>query len=78
MTITDVIIVGAGPAGAMTAYSLAKTGVSVQLLEKAHFPRGKTCGGGLTHRAFKEIPFNIDPVIHQAVTWGYVGVHGRK
>lgn len=78
MTITDVIIIGAGPAGAMTAYSLAKAGVGVQLLEKAHFPRRKTCGGGLTHRAFKEIPFDIDPVIHQAVTWGTVGVNGRK
>ena len=78
MTIADVFIIGAGPSGAITAYFLAKAGVGVQLLEKAHFPRRKTCGGGLTHRAFQEIPFNIDPVIHQAVTWGYVGVNGGK
>ena len=78
MTTTDVIIVGAGPAGAMTAFLLAKAGVAVQLLEKTSFPRQKVCGGGLTHRAYKEIPFNIDPVVHQVVTWGYVGVNGRK
>ena len=74
----DVLIIGAGPAGAITAYTLAKAGVDVHLLEKTRFPRQKTCGGGLTHRAYKEIPFDITPVIHQPVTWGYVGVNGRR
>ncbi len=78
MTKADVIIAGAGPAGAISAYSLAKTGFNVLVLEKTHFPRRKICGGGLTHRAFKEIPFNIDLVIHQAVTWGYVGLDGQN
>jgi geranylgeranyl reductase family protein len=76
MSIADVLMIGAGPAGAITAYFLAKAGVNVQILEKARFPRQKTCGGGLTHRAFREIPFEIDPLIHQTVTWGYVGVNG--
>jgi len=78
MEIFDVSIIGAGPAGAITAYSLAKAGVKVQILEKANFPRQKTCGGGLTHRAFLELPFNIDAVIHQTVTQGVVGLNGRR
>ena len=37
----DVIVVGAGPAGATTAYHLAQTGLDVLLLEKTAFPREK-------------------------------------
>ncbi len=51
----DVIVVGAGPAGAATAYWLATAGVDVLLLEKAAFPRDKICGDGLTPRAVKQL-----------------------
>jgi geranylgeranyl reductase family protein len=51
----DVIVVGAGPAGAGTAYHLAQAGVDVLLLEKASFPRDKICGDGLTPRAVKQL-----------------------
>ena len=44
----DVIVVGAGPAGASTAHHLAQNGHSVILLEKSTFPRDKVCGDGLT------------------------------
>ncbi|WP_408954707.1 geranylgeranyl reductase family protein [Natroniella sp. ANB-PHB2] len=44
----DVIIVGAGPAGAYTAYNLAQAGLDVLILEKEGLPRYKACGGGLT------------------------------
>jgi len=47
----DVIVVGAGPGGSATAHFLAKQGVDVMLLDKAQFPREKTCGDGLTPRA---------------------------
>ena len=40
----DVVIVGAGPAGATAAYFLATGGKRVALLEKATFPRDKRCG----------------------------------
>ncbi|MGB5809049.1 MAG: NAD(P)/FAD-dependent oxidoreductase [Polyangiales bacterium] len=40
----DVVIVGAGPAGATAAYFLARQGKRVALLEKASFPRDKRCG----------------------------------
>jgi geranylgeranyl reductase family protein len=51
----DVIVVGAGPAGASTAFHLAQAGVDVLLLEKAAFPRDKICGDGLTPRAVKQL-----------------------
>jgi menaquinone-9 beta-reductase len=51
----DVIVVGAGPSGATTAYYLAQAGLDVLLLEKARFPREKVCGDGLTPRAVKSL-----------------------
>ncbi len=47
----DVAIVGAGPGGSATAHYLAQHGLRVLLLDKATFPRDKTCGDGLTPRA---------------------------
>ena len=46
----DVAIVGAGPAGAWTAYRLARAGARVALYDASH-PREKPCGGGVTGRA---------------------------
>lgn len=40
----EVIVVGAGPAGAMTATILAQKGHDVLLLDRQEFPRDKTCG----------------------------------
>lgn len=51
----DVIVVGAGPAGASAAYYCAAAGLDVLLLEKATFPRDKICGDGLTPRAVAEL-----------------------
>jgi menaquinone-9 beta-reductase len=51
----DVIVVGAGPAGATTAYYLARAGLDVLMLEKAAFPRDKVCGDGLTPRAVRQL-----------------------
>jgi geranylgeranyl reductase family protein len=46
----DVAVVGAGPAGAWTAYLLASGGARVLLADPSH-PREKPCGGGVTGRA---------------------------
>ena len=43
----DVLVEGAGPAGATAAYYLAKKGRKVALVDRAKFPREKACGGGL-------------------------------
>ncbi len=52
----DVIVVGAGPAGATAAAVLAEQGLSVLLLDKAAFPRDKPCGGGLPTRVIQQFP----------------------
>jgi flavin-dependent dehydrogenase len=39
-----VVVVGAGPAGALTARELARRGVAVLLVDRAVFPRRKVCG----------------------------------
>jgi geranylgeranyl reductase family protein len=62
----DAIVVGAGPAGSTTAYRLAQGGASVLLLDRARFPRDKPCGGGLTGRALRLLPFPVDPVVEDA------------
>ncbi len=41
---TDILIIGAGPAGAAAAYHLAKQGHDVTLIDKQKFPRDKVCG----------------------------------
>lgn len=47
----DVIVVGAGPAGAATAIFLAEHGLAVRLVDRARFPRPKICGEYLSPEA---------------------------
>lgn len=49
----QVIVVGAGPAGASVAFFLAKEGVDVLLVDQATFPRDKPCGDGVTSSGLK-------------------------
>lgn len=53
----DVIVVGAGPAGATAARDLARAGARVAMLDPSH-PREKPCGGGVTGRALDLIDFD--------------------
>ncbi|MDQ4018754.1 MAG: geranylgeranyl reductase family protein, partial [Actinomycetota bacterium] len=74
----DTIVVGAGPAGSTTAYRLAREGASVLLLDRAVFPRDKPCGGGVTMRAAKQLPFSIDPVVEHVVTTAELRLGHRR
>jgi flavin-dependent dehydrogenase len=49
--VTDIVVVGAGPAGSAAAILLAERGWSVTLLDKAAFPRPKICGEYLSPEA---------------------------
>lgn len=51
MADADVIVVGAGPAGASSAWHLARAGVNVLLLDRAEFPRDKVCAEYLSPQA---------------------------
>src|SRR6185295_7548516 len=53
--VADVVVVGAGPAGATAATLLARAGRSVIVIDKAVFPRDKCCGDGLTTLALREL-----------------------
>ena len=44
MSDCEVLVVGAGPAGAVAAIVLARAGVRVRLIDRAIFPRDKLCG----------------------------------
>ena len=63
----DVIVVGAGPAGATLAYELAKRGIGVLVLEKEKLPRYRCCAGGVTSKAAKLLDFNISEVAEDVI-----------
>jgi geranylgeranyl reductase family protein len=50
-----VLIIGAGPAGAGAAATLARAGVECMVVDKAAFPREKLCGGLITGRCLSLI-----------------------
>lgn len=48
----DVIVIGGGPAGAVAARDLARSGARVLLLEREKLPRPKICAGGVPPHIF--------------------------
>ncbi|HYY09455.1 MAG TPA: FAD-dependent monooxygenase, partial [Kineosporiaceae bacterium] len=69
---TDVLVVGAGPAGSAAAAWAARSGREVVLADAASFPRDKPCGDGLTPRAVAELRrLGLgDWLAGRAVNWG--------
>ncbi|RLC24217.1 MAG: hypothetical protein DRH93_05190 [Deltaproteobacteria bacterium] len=63
MSMFDVIIIGAGPAGTAAAFDLLGKGLKVLILDKTQFPREKACAGGLTPKAYHLFKYDISPVI---------------
>ncbi|GAB4471032.1 MAG: menaquinone reductase [Anaerolineae bacterium] len=52
---TEVLVIGAGPGGSAAAWALAHAGHEVLLIDRAGFPRDKTCGDGLTPLAVRSL-----------------------
>src|SRR4051812_44497190 len=76
---TEVVVVGAGPAGSTAAREIAQRGHQVLLLDRAKFPRDKPCGGGLTVRCAALLPFSIEPVVEQVITGAIIAdLDGRR
>lgn len=65
----DVIVAGAGPAGATAAKVLGDAGVSTLLLDKAAFPRDKPCGGGISARALARFPYLAAALAKIPTSW---------
>jgi geranylgeranyl reductase family protein len=51
----DVVVVGAGPAGVAAAVAAHSAGLVTLAVDKARFPRDKTCGDGLTTAALRAL-----------------------
>ncbi len=59
----NIVIIGAGPAGAAAALKLDRLGIPCVLIDKATFPRDKICGDGISHRVVDILRRWIDPSV---------------
>ncbi|WP_399226012.1 geranylgeranyl reductase family protein [Streptomyces sp. TRM49041] len=73
----DVVVVGAGPAGASAAYAAAVEGRRVLLLEKAALPRYKTCGGGIIGPSRDALPPGFELPLRDRVHAVTFSMNGR-
>ena len=74
----DVIIVGAGPAGATLAYELSRKGIDVLILEKERLPRYKACAGGITVKTAKLLDLDFSSVTRDTVRGAKVAYGSRR
>ncbi|MFT7600921.1 MAG: geranylgeranyl reductase family protein [Acidimicrobiales bacterium] len=59
---SDLLVIGAGPAGAAAAIEGRQRGLDVTVIDKASFPRDKCCGDGLTAGALRHLDqLGLDP-----------------
>jgi flavin-dependent dehydrogenase len=79
------LVVGAGPAGSLTARELARLGVRVLLVDRSAFPRWKVCGccllqpglSTLSHLGLGDLPRRLGAIPLTAVRFSVRGVHAR-
>ncbi len=64
----DILVVGAGPAGATLARRLAAAGRDVWLIEREHLPRFKPCGGGLSARTLQRLDVDLGELPRTRIT----------
>lgn len=74
----DVIVVGAGPAGATAARVAALNGCETLLLERATVPRYKTCGGGLIGASLAALPPGLPLKVHDTARQFTFTLNGRR
>lgn len=66
--IYDVAVIGAGPAGSIASYELAKRNHKVVLLEKESMPRYKACGGVVATHIDQILDFSVEPVVEKKIS----------
>lgn len=74
----DVVVVGAGPAGSRAAYAAVRAGADTLLVDRAEFPRYKTCGGGLIGPTLRSLPDGFDVPVQQRITKASFTIRGRS
>ncbi len=77
-TIHDVLIVGAGIAGASAAYFLGRGGLDVVVLEQQRLPRYKPCAGALPRSAGQLFAFSLEPVVEREITSARFSFRGQR
>lgn len=79
MTIADVAVVGAGPAGSTLAALLAARGIDVALIDRDVFPRDKLCGEFLSYDALPILErLDLLPAIEHAPRIEHCRVVGSR
>ncbi|MDE9366853.1 geranylgeranyl reductase family protein [Luteipulveratus sp. YIM 133132] len=76
--IHDVAVVGAGPAGSSAARAAALAGARTLILDRARFPRYKTCGGGLIGATLAHLPDDLDLPVQQRIDRVVLSCRGRR
>lgn len=61
------LVVGAGPSGSRAGYAAARAGARTLVLDRAGFPRYKTCGGGLIGPTLASLPDDLDVPVQQEI-----------
>ena len=74
---SDVVVIGAGPSGAYSAYLMAKQGRRVLLCDRAAFPREKTCGGGISQKTVDLLEFDISSVVERRLKGAWLTYRNR-
>ncbi|HYJ74968.1 MAG TPA: geranylgeranyl reductase family protein [Kineosporiaceae bacterium] len=74
----DVVVVGAGPAGSSAAYAATRAGARTLVVDRASFPRYKTCGGGLVGATLAALPADLDVPVRDRVSAATFTRQGRR
>jgi geranylgeranyl reductase family protein len=74
----DILVVGAGPAGASAAKVLSENGLDVLVVDRKTFPRSKLCAGLVTWKTLKVLReiFQIDR--ETLISRGIIHYHSRQ
>lgn len=71
----QVVIVGGGPAGSSCARRLTERGVECLIVDKADFPRQKTCAGWVTPEVFKALELSPENYPHHLTEFPSLLIH---